>query len=145
MSIDLKNGATAIRNNKVFFRFRYKPSSRPLGQYSYAAGNNFYIDRINISNYPLTVNEMILGDKKVAIAPNPANGNTFVLFQKANANVTVQVLDMTGKLVYSIQTKVDQNNARVAIPVAELGAKGIYLVRITGDDNLNQTEKLVVY
>jgi hypothetical protein len=88
---------------------------------------------------------MILGDKKVAIAPNPANGNTFVLFQKANANVTVQVLDMTGKLVYSIQTKVDQNNARVAIPVAELGAKGIYLVRITGDDNLNQTEKLVVY
>jgi hypothetical protein len=145
MSIDLKNGATAIRNNKVFFRFRYKPSSRPLGQYSYAAGNNFYIDRINISNYPLTVNEMILGDKKVAIAPNPANGTSFVLFQKANANVTIQVLDMTGKLVYSIQTKVDQNNARVAIPVTELGAKGVYLVRITGDDNLNQTEKLVVY
>ena len=145
ISIDLKNGATAIRNNKVFFRFRYKPSSRPVGQYSYASGNNFYIDRINISNFPLTVNEMILGNKSVAIAPNPASGTSYVLFQKANANVKIQVLDMTGKLVYSINTKVDQNNARVAIPVNELGAKGVYLVRITGDDNLNQTEKLVVY
>lgn len=145
ISIDLKSGATTIRNNRVFFRFRYKPSSRPIGTAAYASGNNFYIDRINISDNPLSVNEMILGEKKVALAPNPATTSTSVLFQKPNAHVKIDVLDMTGKLVYSINTKVDQNNASVEIPTAQLGAKGVYIVRISGDDNLNQTEKLVVY
>jgi hypothetical protein len=145
ISIDLKSGSSTIRNNRVFFRFRYKPSSRPVGSFAYASGNNFYIDRINISDNPLSVNEMILGDKKAALAPNPATTNTFVLFQKPNAHVKIEVMDMTGKLVYSINTKVDQNNARVEIPAAQLGAKGVYMVRISGDDNLNQTEKLIVY
>lgn len=145
ISIDLKSGSSTIRNNRVFFRFRYKPSSRPVGTAAYASGNNFYIDRINISDNPLSVNEMILGDKKAALAPNPATTNTFVLFQKPNAHVKIEVMDMTGKLVYSIDTKVDQSNARVEIPAAQLGAKGVYLVRISGDDNLNQTEKLIVY
>lgn len=145
VSIDLKAGTSTIRGNRVFFRFRYKPSSRPIGSAAYASGNNFYIDRINISDNPLSVNEMILGDKKAALAPNPATTNTYVLFQKPNANVKIEVLDMTGKLVYSINTKVDQNNARVEIPANQLGAKGVYIVRISGDDNLNQTEKLVVY
>jgi hypothetical protein len=149
MSIDLKTSTgTPIRDKRVFFRFRYKPSSRPVTFSSsamYASGNNFYLDRINISDNPLSVNEMILGDKKVALAPNPATNNTYVLFQKSNANVKVEVLDMTGKLVYSVKANINQSNARVEIPVAQLGAKGIYLVRITGDDNLNQTEKLVVY
>jgi hypothetical protein len=147
VSIDLKAGTANIRNNKVFFRFRYKPSSRTLPglQGAYASGNNFFIDRINISNNPLSVNEMVLGNKQVAIAPNPATDKAFVLFQKANANVKIDVLDMTGKLVYSIQTSITTNNAQVEIPVGQLGAKGIYMVRISGDNNINQTEKLVVY
>lgn len=145
MSIDLVNGTTKIRNSKVFFRFRYRPYSRPIGQYSYAAGNNFYMDRINISNNPLSINEMILGDRQVAIAPNPATNSTFVLFQKPNKNVNIQVLDYTGKLVYQLHTSIDQHNAKVEIPVAQFGAKGIYMVRIAGENGLNQTEKLVVY
>lgn len=142
MSIDLKSGTTTIRNARVFFRFRYKPSSRPSGA---SSGNNFYIDRINISDNPLTVNEMILGNKKVAVAPNPTNTNSYVLFSKPNANVSVKVMDITGKLVYSVSTKIDANNAKIEIPAANLGAKGVYLVHIVGDDNLVQTEKLVVY
>ncbi|MDI9320061.1 MAG: zinc-dependent metalloprotease [Phycisphaerales bacterium] len=145
MSIDLKNGSTLVRDSRVFFRFRYKPSSRPLGNAMYASGNNFYLDRINISNNPLSVNEMILGDRKATVAPNPTNANAFVLFQKPNARVSIQVTDITGKLVYSVTEKVDQNNARIEIPASYLGAKGVYLVHITGDDNLNQTEKLIVY
>ena len=145
MSIDLKSGTSTIRDSRVFFRFRYKPSARNIANYAYAAGNNFYIDRINISDNPLSVNEMILGNKQIALAPNPTTANTFVLFQKPNAHVKIQVLDMTGKLVYSINTNVNQNNARVEIPVTQFAAKGVYLIRVTGDDNLNQTEKLVVY
>jgi len=149
MSIDLKNGTVPVRDARVFFRFRYKPSSRPVntssGSLRYASGNNFYMDRINISNNPLSVNEMILGDRKATVAPNPTNANAFVLFQKPNAHVSIQVTDITGKLVYSVNEKVDQNNARIEIPASYLSAKGVYLVHITGDDNLNQTEKLIVY
>lgn len=146
MSIDLKTGTTPVRDARVFFRFRYKPSSRPSGGGPmYASGNNFYLDRINISNNPLSVNEMILGDRKATVAPNPTNANAFVLFQKPNAHVSIQVTDITGKLVYSVNEKVDQNNARIEIPASYLSAKGVYLVHITGDDNLNQTEKLIVY
>lgn len=145
VSIDLRQGTTAIRDSRVFFRFRYKPSSRPIGQFSYASGNNLYMDRFFISNGKLSVNQMVLGDKMVGLSPNPATNSTFVLFQKPNNNVQIQVLDMTGKLVYSMNTKIDQNNAKVELPVNQFGAKGIYMVRITGDDNLNQTEKLVVY
>lgn len=145
MSIDLRTTTGVIRDKRVYFRFRYKPSARPFGQYSFASGNNFYIDRINISDNKLSVNEMILGDKKVAVAPNPTNSNAFVLFQKANANVTIRVMDITGKLVYSVTEKVNSNNARIEIPATYLGAKGVYMVQITGDDNLNQTEKLIVY
>ncbi|MFA6151634.1 MAG: M43 family zinc metalloprotease [Chitinophagaceae bacterium] len=145
-SIDLKSGATNIRNSRVFFRFRYKPSARTVsGQYQFASGNNFYMDRINISNNPLSVNEMILGEKKATVAPNPTNSNAYVLFSKANANVSIQVLDVTGKTVYATTTKVDQNNARIEIPASYISAKGFYMVHITGDDNLRQTEKLVVY
>lgn len=146
-SINLKNGTTNIRGSKVFFRFRYKPSARTITgqQGSYAAGNNFYIDRINISDNPLTVNEMLLGERKATVAPNPTNSNAFVLFQKPNAHVSIQVMDITGKVVYTINTKVDQANDRIEIPASYLGAKGVYMVRITGDENLNQTEKLIVY
>lgn len=145
MSIDLKNGTT-IRDTRVFFRFRYKPSARTVGgTYKYAAGNNFYIDRINISDNPLSVNEMILGDKMAAVAPNPTTSNAFVLLSKANAHVQVQVMDIAGKVVYTTTQAVNQANARIEIPANNIAAKGIYLVHITGDDNLNQTEKLIVY
>lgn len=145
MSIDLVNGTTKIRNNKVFFRFRYKPYSRAVGSAKYAVGNNFYLDRINISNNPLSVNEMVLGDKQTSIVPNPTTSSAFVLFQKANNNVNIQVFDYTGKQVYNLNTKVDANNAKIEIPVSQFGAKGIYIVRIVGENNLNNTEKLVVY
>jgi hypothetical protein len=145
MSIDLKNGPNKIRNSRVFFRFRYKPSAYKKLEGRYAAGNIFYIDRIHISNNPLSVNEMILVDKSAAVSPNPTNSNAFVLFQKPNANVQISVTDVTGKLVYTVNTKVDQINATVEIPAAALGVKGFYMVHITGEDNLNQTEKLVVY
>ncbi|MBL7712270.1 MAG: zinc-dependent metalloprotease [Chitinophagaceae bacterium] len=144
-SIDLKNGATKIRNAKVFFRFRYKPSSRNVSGGKFASGNNFYMDRIHISSNPLGVNEMILGEKTATLAPNPTNANAFVLFGKANANVRISVTDVTGKQVYSLTAKVDQNNAKIEIPASYISVKGFYMVHITGDDNLNQTEKLLVY
>ncbi|GAA4448694.1 hypothetical protein GCM10023092_01650 [Rurimicrobium arvi] len=149
MSINLVSGTTKIRDTRVFFRFRYKPSSRVFAFTTtsgmYASGNNFYMDRINISNNPLSVNEMALGSKLASVAPNPTQSNAFVLFSKPNANVHVAVMDITGKLVYSIDQKIDNSNGRIEIPASAIAVKGMYMVHITGDNELNQTEKLVVY
>lgn len=148
-SIDLKDGATTIRGSRVFFRFRYKPSSRPFAfvmtNGMYASGNNFYVDRINISNNPLAVNEMSMGDKLATVSPNPTQSNAYVLFSKANAQVNIRVMDITGKTVYTASDKIDATNGRIEIPASALGAKGMYMVQITGENGLNQTEKLVVY
>lgn len=148
-SIDLKNGTTKIRGNRVFFRFRYRPSSRPFmfttASGMYASGNNFYIDRINISNNPLAINEMSMGDKLATVSPNPTQSNAYVLFSKANAQVTIRVMDITGKVVYTASEKIDNTNGRIEIPATALGAKGMYMVQISGENGLNQTEKLVVY
>lgn len=145
MSVDLKTAAGAnIRDSRVFFRFRFRPFGRTLGSAVIGTGNNFYIDRINISNNPLAVNEMILGDRKAAIAPNPTNGSTFVLLTAVNTNINVRVTDVTGKIIYDVNQHVDENNARIEIPASAIAVKGMYLVHITGQ-NIKQTEKLVVY
>jgi hypothetical protein len=145
VSIDLKNGTTPIRDPKVYFRFRYRPYGKPVGNAMVETANNFYLDRFNISNNPLSVNEMVLGERNAAVAPNPTTSNAYVLFKAANAHVNIQVTDITGKVVYTVAQRVDANNARIEIPAASIQVKGMYLVHITGDDNMNQTEKLVVY
>jgi hypothetical protein len=145
VSIDLKNGTTPIRAPKVYFRFRYRPYGKPVGNAMVETANNFYLDRFNISNNPLSVNEMVLGERNAAVAPNPTTSNAYILFKAANAHVNIQVTDITGKVVYTVAQRVDANNARIEIPAASIQVKGMYLVHITGDDNMNQTEKLVVY
>lgn len=145
ISIDLQNAGTPIRDAKVYFRFRYRPYGRAVGNAMLEMANNFYIDRFNISNNPLSVNEMVLGERNVAIAPNPTSSNAYVLFKSANDHVTIQVTDITGKTVYTVSQKIDANNARIEIPAAAIQVKGMYLVHIVGDNNMNQTEKLTVY
>jgi hypothetical protein len=145
MSIDLRRGTSPVRDNKVFFRFRYRPYGRSYPSFSVATGNNFFIDRINISNNPLGVNEMILGDRQIAVSPNPTHSNAYVLFSKPNAKVNIEVTDVTGKVVYRISDRVNEQDGRIEIPASAISVKGMYLVHVTGDDNLRQTEKLIVY
>lgn len=145
LGIDLKTGTTAIRDSKVFFRFRFLPYGTFGPRACLATGNNFYIDRINISNDPVTVNEMILGERQLMVSPNPTNGNAFVLFRAANASVTVSVTDVTGKAIFRTTEQVTGRDGRIEIPAPAIQAKGLYLVHIIGDGGLRQTEKLIVY
>jgi len=126
---------SAAKTSSTFFRFRYKP-----GNFS----NNFYLDRFNISADPAGVNTILPGDKGIVVAPNPTNGNSYVIVKGEN-NVTAQVnvTDITGKLIYKTQQLLS-GTTRIEIPSSALTAKGMYMVQVITPEQTH-TEKLVAY
>lgn len=139
-SINIPVGA---RQSRVYFRFRFKPGvdNTVLQQ---GVGNNFYVDRINISNFPLGVNTLVGNENNIAIAPNPTTGNAYVVIKDVKEQTAqIQVTDVTGKVVYRTQSALNGSLTRVEIPASAITVKGIYMVQVVTGDNTH-TEKLVV-
>lgn len=143
---DLKsvNVPNAARTSKVYFRFRYKPASDNASFGEMGVGNNYYIDRINVSPFPAGINTLVGKDHNIAINPNPTNSNAFVVIKgNMGARTTVVVTDITGKVVYRTEEVLQQNISRVEIPANALLSKGMYLVNVISGTQ-TKTEKLVV-
>lgn len=137
------NIPAAARQSRVYFRFRFKPGVDNTVLYQ-GVGNNFYIDRINISNFPLGVNTLVGNDNNIAIAPNPTTGNAYVVIKDTKEQTAqIQVTDVTGKVVYRTQSALNGSLTRVEIPASAITVKGIYMVQVVTGDNTH-TEKLVV-
>lgn len=71
----------------------------------------------------------------VSVYPNPSNGTLRI---KADRSVSVELVDVLGKVVYSIK---NVNNDTV-LDLSSLN-KGLYLAKITGE-NINYTEKVIL-
>ena len=147
-SIDVTNisGPSAQR---VYFRFRYKPgvnvSKQNFAEYLKGTGNNFYIDRIQLAKWTTDVAELESKETGIVLAPNPTTGSTNIIVKDAkSATAQVQVTDITGKVVYVLETKLNQNMTSIEIPENVIAVKGIYLVQVT-TGTTKFTEKLVVY
>ncbi len=139
-SIDIPSNA---RTETVYFRFRYHPGTT-TNAFAQGVGNNFYMDRINVSSFPLGVNTLLSNENSIAVAPNPTSGEAYVVI-KNNQNKTAKVIvtDITGKVVYQTQQSINNTISKIQIPAASISVKGIYLVKVvTGDKT--QTQKLVV-
>ena len=139
----------AARTNYTIFRFRYRPgigvgpdSTTTTGAYS--SGNNFYMDRVNFSHWPAGVSNVSMANTDVAVAPNPTNGDAYVIIKDMpNTIASVVVTDITGKVVYTTSEQLTGNDARIQIPHAAIAVQGMYIVQaITG--KLVSTHKLVV-
>lgn len=147
-SIDIPQAA---RGGRVFFRFRFKPGADDISNTVAASrmipgtGNHFYLDRINISPYALGVNTLLTDDRKVALAPNPTTGSSQLIIKSSSKDVAnVQVTDVTGKVVYTIQHQLNGNVNTIEIPASAIQVKGVYMVHVkAGDEKF--TEKLVSY
>lgn len=145
-SIDVPAPARA---NGVFFRFRYRPGADNInagaGSIIPGTGNNFYLDRINVSAFPLGLNTLIQDGKNISLAPNPTTGSAQLVIKSNSTDVAkIQVTDVTGKVVYSIQHELNGNINNVEIPASAIKTKGVYLVHVlAGGDKF--TEKLVSY
>lgn len=130
----------AARSQKTFFRFRYRPGGDADG---FSTGNNFYLDRISISNFPTGVNILLNGNDEVAFAPNPTHDDCYlVLGSGLQRNMMISVTDAMGREVYrSVQTTVDKT-ARIEIP-SHTWTPGLYFATINGP-NIRLTRKLIV-
>ncbi len=139
--------ANAITPSTIF-RFRYKPHTiTPISANPGFAitSNNFYMDRVNFSNYPLGLNTLLSGNTNIVIAPNPTNGEAYVVISAdTGTTAEVSVTDITGKIVYTIQQPLNMQISKVIIPKESIPVKGIYLVHVIAGQH-NKTEKLVVY
>lgn len=145
-SIAIPNGA---RTANVFFRFRFLPGvddinfskSRSIP----GTGNNFYIDRININEFPLGVNTLMDDNKSIALVPNPTNGSTqLVINAKSNDMADINVTDITGKVVYSTKKQLNGVMTTVDIPASAIQVKGVYMIHVQAG-NQKFTDKLVSY
>lgn len=79
-------------------------------------------------NSSLGVNELV-ADNSVNVYPNPSNGDITIAYNAATGNVGVQVLDMTGRLVYNVQRTMTKGQ-NVFLPLAGKLAVGQYLLRL---------------
>ena len=137
--------------SKVFFRFRYRPGADDISNTVLASrmipgtGNHFYIDRINISPFPLGVNTLLDDNKNIALAPNPTNGSSQIIIKSTSTETAnVVVTDITGKIVYSTAQQLNGNITTIDIPATAIKVKGVYMVHVqAGADKF--TEKLVSY
>lgn len=136
----------AARGQRVFFRFRYRPGigTSPLAITGLGTGNNFYMDRIQITDFPLGVDTRVLEDKNIALAPNPTTGSTSVVLKNVTGKTMIQVTDITGKLVFRSEYNLQDKISRIEIPAEHIAVKGVYLVQVISG-NMKQTEKLVVH
>ncbi len=139
MSINIP---TAARVDGVFFRFTYAPHTNANGD---VTSNNFYMDRLNISNFPTGANTLINDQRNVVVAPNPTTGSSTVIIKgDIGGDANVVVTDITGKLVYKTSQKINSEYVTIEIPSESLTAKGIYMVQVV-TNNQSHTEKLIVY
>ena len=141
---------SVARTTYTVFRFRYRPSTSggpdgtPASGFLGSTGNNFYIDRINFSQWPAAVANVAIGDLDIAVAPNPTSGDAYVIIKDGN-NMTAKIVvtDITGKTVYSATEQLTGSETHIQIPHNAISVKGMYLIQTT-TGSLSATRKLIV-
>lgn len=91
-------------------------------------GNNLFIDNVWLSNSPLSVNEEGLAE--MIIFPNPANHTAQLSFDAVEGGaVEVNVVDLNGRTVSTLNTEVSAGAQNITLDVAELPV-GVYVVQV---------------
>lgn len=119
-------------------RFKFQLNSGP-------AGNNLYLDQINIAAERISgVEDNVLAANTVNMFPNPATSQVTLSYQlSSSAKVSISVLNMLGKEVATVPASVKGAGAHEAnINTADL-AGGVYFVTFTAGTE-QVTQKLVV-
>ncbi|MEZ4827511.1 MAG: T9SS type A sorting domain-containing protein [Bacteroidia bacterium] len=95
--------------------------------------NNLYIDNININEiFSLDVDPSdVSGNLKVV--PNPASDIAWLMYDTPmGGNVSVSMIDVNGREVYSMKDIATTGINRYELPVGNL-ASGIYFIRLTNE------------
>ena len=102
-------------------------------------GNNMYIDNINISSATsLSENELV----SLNVYPNPASTEVNVSFEAKNADYSVRLIDLQGRVIAN-QNLTNLNGTQVISIPTENVAKGSYIVSITSN-GMTSTKSVVI-
>ncbi len=130
--------------NSVAFNQYFVSNFRYKFEFNGKAGNNFYIDDINIYNGPES-DELVLGIAKkeslnnFTLYPNPNNGEMNISFSlESNENVIINTVDLSGKILQSskIQGQTGDNIILLDYPNFK---PGMYFIEV---NILNQKQTL---
>jgi len=118
---------TNILPNYLVDNFRFKFT------FESDAGNDLWIDDINILG-PVGINDAAAINSGLTVVPNPASDAAFIeLDQARSADVRIELLDMTGRLVRTVRSgPLAAGPQRIELPVRALQA-GCYFVRLQRD------------
>jgi PKD repeat protein len=120
----------------VRFKFEYKTNGY---------GNNFYIDDINVSNYPVGIDDPDASSFSLNIFPNPvADHSVVILNQQISENISVKIYDLQGRIITELHNGwLNEGEHQFSLDRKTLGQQSMYLLVV--DDGINiQREKFVV-
>ena len=134
-------GKTVLLPSSLFqpnvrFKFEYKTNG---------FGNNFFIDDINVSNYPVGIDDPDASLFDLNIFPNPvSNGSAAIVNLQSGTNVSVRIFDMQGKIVSVLYNDwLSEGEHHFDLDASHLNSNGMYLLLV--DDGLTvQQKKFVV-
>ncbi len=97
------------------------------------------------STLDATVNSVVglaenANDMGVSVYPNPNTGEFYVSFANFEGDVTIELTDVAGKLVYTTLENVSSNKA-VKVNIDEVSS-GMYFINVKGDQNTFSTRLL---
>ncbi len=124
-----------LSNNHVMFKFVFHAN----------AGNNLYIDDINITGSTVGFDENALARLNFNIQPNPVSDISEMLFNlELPAQTKIVVYDVLGKEVKTIVSqKLGAGPHVYTISKSDLGSNGVYFVRAEFEGNI-MVRKIVV-
>lgn len=140
---------SSIRTNQVYFRFRYFPGTdNAYFRYNgldWGTGNHFYLDRLTVTDAPLSVKNGVIVNLGMSVSPNPTSGAATIRLNGGdNSTAEVSVTDVTGKVVYRTSAVRKTTSTEIEIPATALTVKGMYMVQVV-TNGATETQKLVVY
>ena len=115
--------------------------------YNAVPGVNYYrleqVDADGRRSYSVVATVMLSANGNLwKILPNPATDRTSLKANQKLSNVNIQLIDLSGKVVYSLQkSKVDAGEL-ITIPVNQL-TKGMYIIKMNSKE-MNSSDKLIV-
>jgi hypothetical protein len=124
-----------LSNNHVMFKFVFHSN----------AGNNLYIDDINITGTTVGFDEIALAKLNLTIQPNPVSDISNIMFNlEIPAQTRIVVYDVLGKEVKTIMNqKLGAGVHSCSVSKTDLGSNGVYFVRAEFEGNI-MVRKIVV-
>ncbi len=122
-----------------------KPSVMFKFEFTTGGGNNLYIDDINIGNtFGISTPDYLNTNIGLTVFPNPSEGVFTVAYQtKENDNTFVQVVDITGRVLYSTTEKKAQEGLQNETIQLQNAPAGMYFVNVYMN-NSKFTEKVII-